>query len=221
VQGYRTVNISCTVWYSICNIYILLHVSTERCHPQGVIIPKVGACVGWYIDFKNMYSMNSRKLQNGWINMWTEGTVVVRGKDYTGITGVLAHSLVWKHNCWSGFDSTDCQEVLTPRTLGLDNNNPKVRCPVSSLSSQSSCYFLSHLSFRNPPNLFPVSSLCSQSFSSVSCLISLVDIFLFCFLTHLCSQSSCSLSWLICLFPVPLFCFLSHLSLPVLLFCFL
>jgi hypothetical protein len=143
VQGYRTVNISCTVWYKICNIYILLHVSTDRCHPQGVIIPKVynqhnnicstppnklliyainavshSTCVGWYIDCKNRYSVNSRKLQNVWINMWTEGTVAVRGKDYTGITGVMAHPPVWKHKCWSGVDATDCQEVLWGPPLG-------------------------------------------------------------------------------------------------------
>ena len=86
-------------------------------------------CVGWYIDCKNMHSGNNRKLQNGWINMWTEGTVAVSRKAYNGITGVLGHQLVWKRleaqimkwyrfNRWSG---------STSRTLVWDNPSSCVK----------------------------------------------------------------------------------------------
>ena len=76
--------------YVLCDTafvtYIYCYMFRQRCHPQGVIIPKVynqhnniystppnklliyaingvshSACVGWYIDCKNMYSVNSRK----------------------------------------------------------------------------------------------------------------------------------------------------------------
>jgi len=70
------------------------------------------ACVGWYIDCQNMHSVNNRKLQNGWINMWTEGTVAVRKEFNTGITDVPAISLIYKHKCSSCVDACDCQEVL-------------------------------------------------------------------------------------------------------------
>jgi hypothetical protein len=53
------------------------------------------ACVGWYFDCQNMHSVNNVKLQNGWINMWTEGTVAVSGKVYTGITGVMGQDIFW------------------------------------------------------------------------------------------------------------------------------
>jgi len=59
-----------------------------------------------------MHSVNNRKLQNGWINMWTEGTVAVSVKAYTRITGVLLHPLNWKHKSWSDVDESDCQEVV-------------------------------------------------------------------------------------------------------------
>ena len=52
------------------------------------------------------------KLQNGWINMSTEGTVAVSQKAYTGIAGVLVQPLVCKNKCLSCVDADDCQEVL-------------------------------------------------------------------------------------------------------------
>ena len=74
------------------------------------------ACVGWYIDCKNMHSGNNRKLQNGWINMWTEGTVAVSGKAYTGITGVLGQLIDWKHKCFNYADvTTVIKNVTYPR----------------------------------------------------------------------------------------------------------
>jgi hypothetical protein len=63
-----------------------------------------------------MYSMNNKKLQNGWINMWTEGNVAVSEKDYSGIIGVLATTPpptpIWKHKCLIYIDATGCNKVL-------------------------------------------------------------------------------------------------------------
>jgi len=39
---------------------------------------------------------------------------------YTGITGVLAHPLVWKHKYWNGVDATDCQEVIRGPSVGTN-----------------------------------------------------------------------------------------------------
>jgi hypothetical protein len=58
------------------------------------------------------------KLQNGWINMWTEGIVAVSQKAYNGIAGVLTHSLIWKHKYVSCVDANDCQEVLSGPSVG-------------------------------------------------------------------------------------------------------
>ena len=60
------------------------------------------------------------KLQNGWINMWTEGTVAVSKKAYTGIAGVLVHPLVWKYNRLSCVDADDFQEVMRGPLVGTD-----------------------------------------------------------------------------------------------------
>ena len=58
-----------------------------------------------------MHRGNNRKLQNGCINMGTEGTVDVSGKAYTGICDIVGHQLAWKY-LGSGIDATDCQDVF-------------------------------------------------------------------------------------------------------------
>jgi hypothetical protein len=171
VQGYRTVNISSTlrtVWYSICNIYLLLHVSTERSHHQGVIIAKVynqhnnicytapnklliyvindvshSTCVGRYIDCKNRYSVNSRKLQNGWINMWTEGTVAVSEKDWYNWRPGAPHiletgELKW---CWCNWLSGSSWI-----TLGEDNSSSCIKShELSDTHYTAAIMFLKHI----------------------------------------------------------------------------
>jgi len=101
-SSYRSYTINITIYVPflpICCWYVI----------NGV---PHSACVGWYIDCKNMHIGNNRILQNGWINIWTEGTVAVSGKSYTVITGVLGHQLVWKHKCCSCVDATYCHKVL-------------------------------------------------------------------------------------------------------------
>jgi len=117
-------------------IYVLLH--TIRCWYvlNGV---SHSACVGWYIDCQNMHSVNSRKLQNGWIHMWTEGTVAVSQMAYTRITGVLVHSLVWRHKCWSGVEESDCQEILRVPSVVATLSHVQSRSFTSSTAVYSSC----------------------------------------------------------------------------------
>ena len=38
--------------------------------------------------------------------------MAVRQKAYNGISGVLAHPLVWKHNCLSCVEANDCHRIL-------------------------------------------------------------------------------------------------------------
>jgi hypothetical protein len=52
--------------------------------------------------------------------MWTEGTVAVSEKDYSGITGVLAHSLVWKNKCLIYINATGCHKALRGRSVGTN-----------------------------------------------------------------------------------------------------
>ena len=97
--------------------YLYCYMFRQSCHYLGLIIAKVynqhinicstppykvllyvtngvshSAWVVWYIDCKNMHSVNNRKLQNGWINMWTVGTVDVSQKAYTRTNGDLAQT---------------------------------------------------------------------------------------------------------------------------------